>query len=428
MTARRRAAGEATVGAVVAFPVRGEARGRAAARPLPAVAYVFLSVVTVLVGFGMVMVYSSSFVEGLYRAGSVDRYALRQLTCLALGVAGGVGAYAFAKRFGLYRVARALFAASVLALPLVFVPGVGIRAFGACRSILVGGIAFQPSEFVKLTVILFVARELSSLEREGRADDLREVARRVAPVLVPLGLIFLQPDLTTMTLVLVGACFVIYYSSVRLRAILAGAAAGAGVLGALALVEGYRSARIVSFLRSFSDPLAGSYQVKQAVFALARGGWTGVGLGRSAEKYLYLPAAHTDFISAVIGEELGFAGLLALLVLFAILVWSGTALAFKARGTFNQRVILAAVGLIAVQAIVNLGSATSLLPVVGVPLPFVSYGGTSLIACLTTVGAIVGLSVREEHHEASVHRRRDRRPRVSGGQRHPGVADDLELL
>lgn len=402
-------------------------RARAEARPtLPPDAYGMLTTVVVLVFFGLLMVYSASYVQGVYQAGDAHYYIVRQLLCLAIGLAAAAAAYGVSRHLDLFKLAVP--AVALAALLVVLVRFFGTEAYGARRWIEIGGIRLQPSELAKFAVIVFAARQLTILEYRGAIDDLLEVARALWPVAFVAVLVVLQPDMTTGFLILAAALLTFYYSKTRLATLLRLAAPLSPLIAVAAIFLRYRRGRLLSFIASFLDPLKGSYQVRQSVYGLARGGLFGEGLGRSIEKYLYLPAAHTDFIASIIGEELGLVGLALVVVMFVLFCFTGLRFGLKVASPFARKVILACVSLIGMQAFINLGSAIGLLPVVGVPLPFVSYGGTSLIANLMALGMMVGLAARGGGDEDRLYRRRDRRPRVSSDQRHTRAEDDLELL
>jgi cell division protein FtsW len=409
---------------------RASARARSAraeARPtLPPDAYAMLTTVVVLVFFGLLMMYSASYVQGVYQAGDAHYYIVKQLLCLAIGLAAAVVAYGVSRHLDLFKLAVP--AVALAALLVVLVRFFGTEAYGARRWIEIGGIRLQPSELAKFAVIVFAARQLTILEYRGAIDDLVEVARALWPVAFVAVLVVLQPDMTTGFLILCGALLAFYYSKAGIGTLLKLSLPLAPLVAVAAVLIDYRQSRLYSFVASFLDPLKGSYQVRQSVYGLARGGLFGEGLGRSIEKYLYLPAAHTDFIASIIGEELGLVGLALVVVMFVLFCFTGLRFGLKVASPFARKVILACVSLIGMQAFINLGSAIGLLPVVGVPLPFVSYGGTSLIANLMALGMMVGLAARGGGDEDRLYRRRDRRPRVPSDQRHTRAEDDLELL
>jgi len=341
-----------------------------------------------LVALGLVMVYSASSAEAaILGSGPADLF-LRQ----ALYVAVGLGALWLMLRIRLARLAAwapwAL-AAAVAALVVVLIPGIGTRVNGAQRWIDLGLLSIQPSEFAKLALILWLGVAIA--RRPAMISSFRALVPIAAVLLLLAGLIMLEPDLGTV-LVLAGgtmAVLVIAGSPWGLlwRLILAGAAATA-VLIALAP---YRRERLLAFLSPWDDPGGSGFQTIQAQLAVGSGGATGRGLGEGMQKAFYLPEAHTDMISATIAEELGLIGFIGLIVAFAALAVAGLVICGRCRNLRDRIWAGAITCMIAVQALINLGAALGVLPVTGVPLPLVSYGGSSLVATLALLGLLIRL-------------------------------------
>jgi cell division protein FtsW len=274
-------------------------------------------------------------------------------------------------------------------LLLVLHPTAGVEAQGSARWIAFGPVTIQPSELAKLATIVFAAAMLSRPRRSH--EDLSQIAMPLfAGVGVVAGLVFLQPDLGT-TIVLVGAiAALLFVGGVRLRLLALG---GAGLAAAaLALMKPYQWARVTAFLHPQVDPQGAAYQLNQSLIALGSGGWFGVGLGASRQKWMPLPNAHTDFIFSILGEELGLVGELVVLTAFGAVLFAGVRIAAKAPDAFGRLLASGIVAWFGIQIVVNLGAVTGLLPITGVPLPLLSYGGSSLVVSLSAIGILVKIA------------------------------------
>ena len=287
------------------------------------------------------------------------------------------------------KIATPVFWLSVIFLVLVLVPGLGITALGAKRWIVLGFLRFQPSELTKLTLAIYLAKVAS----KGKSP-----LSFIVPITVLGALIMLQPDLGT-TLITVGIGMAqIFYSGVNLLTIF-----GVGGLGALAtfgliMVSPYRRARFMTFLQQSQDPLGRDYHIRQILLALGSGGVIGTGLGQSRQKYLFLPEAATDSIFAIIAEEIGFIGSLVLIIIFAAFIYRGIMIASRAPNKFSQVLALGLTAWIGGQAILNIAAMVALVPLTGIPLPFFSYGGSSLVMILVSCGILLNIS-RYTHGE-----------------------------
>jgi len=406
----------AAVGVAVAN--RRAVRTRGVQRERRRVAMPLLVAVLALVAIGVVMVYSASSVRALLSSNDPARYGIAQAVFAAIGLSAMVVLSRVDFRVYRYFAIPAYVGALVL-LAVVLVPSIGFEAGGSRRWLQLPVIGnFQPAEVAKLAIILYLAHWL---DRRGRAahglrGGLIPFALLVAPGFL---LIALEPDLGTAGIYAVAAMSVFFMSG----ASLVGFVALAGAVAAAAVVfvsrTPYQLARVTSFLDPERDPLGAGYNAMQALMALAMGGLAGVGLGASRQKYLYLPAPSTDFIYAIIGEEWGLIGTLIVLVLFLVIAWQGYRIAVHAPDTFSGLLAAGITTWLVVQAVINMMVVTALWPVTGVPLPFISYGGTALIINLAAVGIL--LSISREAQTGSVFdalrdlRRRDRRahlPRV----------------
>jgi cell division protein FtsW len=345
-----------------------------------------LMVVAVLNVIGVVMVLSASSVQSLDSKGTAWWFFERQLLWSGLGVMG----FAVASRID-YRAWRKytvpfLGVATVL-LVLVLVPGIGIWVDGSRRWLGFGSWRVQPSEIAKLALLVYAADVLT--RRQQQVGDWRKALRPVMLVfLLFAALIMKEPDLaSTMVLtVILGAVLIVGGIRARHLAAIGGAAVAAVTL--FALMVPWRRARMLTFLDPWHDKSNAGYQVTQSLIALGSGGWTGVGLGASRAKWRFLPAAHTDFIFAIVGEELGLFGCMLVVGLFAALAYLGVRTALRAPDRFGMLLAGGITAWIVGQAVINIGSVVGLLPVSGIPLPFVSFGGTALLFTMVAAGLL----------------------------------------
>jgi cell division protein FtsW len=349
-----------------------------------------LGATAALVTLGLVMVLSASSVEAYEEYGSSFLFFLRQAIYAAVGAAGLF--VASRMRYQAWKhLCVPLLAISSALLILVLIPGFGRVAGGSARWIELGPVTIQPSEAAKLAVIAFTAALLAG--RWRHLGDPRALALPLIPVvgLVCL-LIMLQPDMGTTIIVVAIVGVLLFAAGARIKHLLVGAT-GLITLGAiLIMIEGYRWARFLSFLHPWQDPQGAGYQNIQSLVGIGSGGLFGLGLGAGRQKFGYLPNAHTDFIYSIIGEELGLIGALFVLVLFGVLVYAGVRIALHAPDAFGRLLAAGIVSWFAIQALTNLGAVTGLLPITGVPLPFVSFGGSALVVSLVAVGILLSIS------------------------------------
>jgi len=363
---------------------------RSASRSRSTPLFVLLAMdVSALVVVGLVMVLSASSVQALRDFGSSWVVFQRQ----AMWVVIGAVALLLAVRTDYSRWRKPAVPLVLLALGLlvvVLVPGLGVSVRGSSRWLGSGQFRIQPSEFAKLAILLFTA---DLLARRGAKGDVRTALR---PVLLVFGfaafLVMGQPDMGT-TLVL--GCIVLallFVGGVELRTLgsLVGIATGGALL--LGLVEGYRRARLFSFLNPWKDAGNTGYQIVQSLVGLASGHWTGLGLGASRAKWGFLPNAYTDFIFAIIGEELGLLGTLLVIALFVAFAVLGVRTALKAPDRFGALLAAGITAWVVGQALINIGAVIGVLPVTGVPLPFVSFGGSSLVITMGAAGILLNIA------------------------------------
>jgi cell division protein FtsW len=336
---------------------------------------------------GVIMVLSASSVYAC-STGSCFLFFQRQAAYAVVGV---LALLVTARmRYQVWRrLALPFLLATVGLLLLVMHPSAGIEAQGSARWIGFGPVTIQPSEIAKLAVVVFGATVLC--RTRGATLGLSQVALPLLPaVAMVAGLVFVQPDLGT-TIVLVGTVAALLFAAgMRLRLLALGGASMSAL--ALALLKPYQWARITAFLHPDRDPLNTGYQLKQSLIALGSGGWLGVGLGSSRQKWMYVPNAHTDFIFSILGEELGLIGELFALTAFGLLLFAGLRIAARAPDAFGRLLAAGITAWFGIQIVVNLGAVTGLLPITGVPLPFLSYGGSSLVVSLAAVGILVNVA------------------------------------
>jgi cell division protein FtsW len=281
------------------------------------------------------------------------------------------------------KIAVPFFAVNLFLLLMVFIPGIGPRLLGAKRWIVLGPISFQPSELMKLSLAMYMAKVAIT--------KVKPIAF-FAPIVIIIGLVMLQPDLgTTIILTVIGMTQVFVAGMPLSYFALAGGAGGIGGL-LLILLSEYRRERLMTFLKQTSDPLDTGYHIRQILLALGSGGLLGVGLGNSRQKYLFLPETATDSIFAIIAEEIGFVGATIIILLFIFFVYRGVQIAKNAPDEFSKILAIGLTVWIGGQAFVNIASMVALVPLTGIPLPFISYGGTALITTLSACGILLSIS------------------------------------
>jgi cell division protein FtsW len=342
--------------------------------------------------FGCVMIYSASAVSAGETTGSPYRFLLKQLAALLLG---GVAAFAvyrtdyrlFARPIVVYSAFGVALLLCVLAL---FQPPIN----AARRWISFGAFTLQPSEFLKVALVLLLAYQISR-KTEKRGNP--ELAALPAVVLTGAAalVVLLEPDFGTAACYGVLCAVLLWLAGARARYFLLAGAAVVPLMALIVLSAGYRKARVLSFLRPEADPLGAGFQALQSLIAVGAGGWSGMGLGGSRQKLFFLPYPHTDFIFAIVGEELGFIGAMAVLAGFGVVAWRGLRAARRAPDVFAALLAAGATSMIVVQAALNMGVVLALLPTKGIPLPFVSYGGSSLVASWIAAGLILNVSQHE---------------------------------
>jgi cell division protein FtsW len=276
-------------------------------------------------------------------------------------------------------------------LVLVLIPGIGKVVNGARRWIDLKLFALQPSEIAKLSMVFFMAESLTR-QQDRITNFMKGLVPHLLVLLVVFGLILKEPDLGT-ALAIGGTVFLMFFAS-GAKIIHLGSLVGLGVIGVITAIiaEPYRMRRITAFADPWQDPLDTGYHIIQSLYALGSGGLFGLGLGRSREKFLYLPEPHTDFIFAILGEELGFIGTVTVVLLFFLFAWRGYKIAISAPDTFGSILAAGLTTMISLQAMMNIAVVTASMPVTGIPLPFVSYGGSALLFTMAGVGVLLNIS------------------------------------
>jgi cell division protein FtsW len=345
---------------------------------------------------GAVMVFSASAVTADHQYGRSYIFLLRQAVWLVIGL------------FGMFKLMRTDYhrlrepAVVYTAVCVVLLMLVGTffldKSHATHRWIKFGPVGIQPSELAKLAIILYVAWFLDLKRRSAaamefrKADFLQTILPAVGPILVFVVLILLQPDLGTSVDIVMVATAILFVAGLSWKWIAVGAAASLPLLYLLITHVSYRQARLMAFLNPDSDPLGSGFQLLQSLIAVGSGGFTGVGLMEGKQKLFYLPEAHTDFIFAVICEELGFIGAIVVLGLFAAYAWRGLRAAFSAPDGFGRLLAVGITAMVLSQALFNFAVVLGMVPTKGIPLPFVSYGGSSLLVMLLATGVLLNIS------------------------------------
>mgnify|MGYP001567973586 CR=1 FL=1 len=352
-------------------------------------------VTVILICIGIVMIYSSSSIYACERYGDGFFFLKRHFSFLAIGALLTFIAMSIDYRM-LVRFARPLLWISIALLVLVLIPGIGREVSGARRWFRFKFISFQPSELVNLALIVYVADFISR-----KNNEIKTFMKGFLPPVCVLGLcsllFLLQPDLGTTVAIGSVVFIMLFVAGIRSQYLLSVILAGLPVLSILILSAPYRRARILAFLNPWADPQRCGFQIIQSQIALGSGGMFGVGLGKSMQKLFYLPAAHTDFIFSIIGEELGLLGTLCVVVLFIIFILQGLKIIKNASTKFGYFLALGLVLMISSKAVINMGVSCGLLPTKGLPLPFISYGGSSFIFDMVSVGLLMNIARTGEY-------------------------------
>ncbi len=349
-----------------------------------------LTITFILIAVGIIMIYSTSAIFAEDKFGDQYYFFKRQLMWACLGIAAMTIA-SFIPMELLRTIAKPLLILVWILLILVFVPHIGAKVGGARRWLRFGGWSFQPAEMAKLVLIIYGAHFLSRKQRE-----LTNFHHGLLPLVIVIGItvimILLQPDLGTALLIGAVSLVIMFIAGVKMKHLLGLVSLAAPVIFLMIFKVSYRWQRMLVFLNPWKDPADTGYQITQSLIALGSGGLTGRGWGQSTQKLYYLPESYTDFIFSIIGEEIGFIGASAVLLLFVAFVCHGMKISKSAPDLFTYLVGVGITVMIGLQGIIHMGVVTSCLPTKGLPLPFVSFGGSSLLVNLTGAGLLINIS------------------------------------
>ena len=352
----------------------------------------FLLLVLLLTGVGLIMLLSASFPSAYYESGDPLYYFKRQAAFATLGLAAMVviGRINYARFRGVAKIALGV---SIALLVAVIIPGVGITSHGATRWLGIPGttMRFQPSEIAKIAVVLFFSSMICTYKEQMQTFRYGVVPFMVVTVII-VGLLMLEPHLSASIIIMALAIVMMFVGGIKLSYLLV----GMGSAGALLLIASkfvpYVHKRIVSWRDPFADTSAAGYQIVQSLYSIGSGGFLGLGLGQSRQKYLYLPEEHNDYIFSIVCEELGYVGAIAILILFALLICRGYWIAAHSPDRYSFLVGIGITTLLSIQVFLNIAVVTNLIPCTGISLPFFSYGGTALLMQLGEMGIILSIS------------------------------------
>ena len=350
-----------------------------------------LLILSILISiFGIIMIYSASSIWAKYRFNDSFHFAKLQLIFFLVSL---LGLFITSKiDYHFYRkYANIILALSVLLLIIVLIPGIGSLKNGARSWIKIGPFGLQPSEFAKLGMIIFLAKYLANNQK-----NLSSIKKGVFPILLIIGIIFglimLEPDFGSAMVMMLALMIIIFISGVKPSFFTSLGLLGILGITGLIIIAPYRLKRIISFLNPWSDPLGSGYQIIQSLYAIGPGGLFGLGFGNSIQKQFYLPEPQTDFIFSIISEEFGFLGVLIVTSFFAFIFYFILKISFKQKELFAKYLSFGLGIQIIVQALLNLCVVVGLIPVTGVTLPFLSYGGSSLLVSMISIGIILNVS------------------------------------
>lgn len=347
-------------------------------------------VTVVLMAIGVVVIYSSSSMLAYETYGDSAYFLKRHLVFMLAGFALCIFFMSF-DYIKLKKFIKPFLLLSISLLFLVLIPHIGTAVGGARRWINLRFVNFQPSEIAKMALILYAADILSR-----KQTDITSFARGFSPLMIVMGLcaflILLEPDLGTAFAVSILVAIMAFVAGARIKHLSGIFLAAAPLMLLLIIAEPYRVRRILAFLNPWADERGTGFQIIQSFIALGSGGIFGVGLGHSQQKLFYLPSAHTDFIFSIIGEELGILGTISVIAMYVIFIWLGTYIASRARDLFGQFLGFGLVSMVALQVIINIAVVTGVIPTKGLPLPFISYGGSSLIYSMLSVAILLNIA------------------------------------
>jgi len=351
---------------------------------------IIIFVIITLLAIGLIMILSASSVRSYNLGGNNFYFFKRQLFTVSLGL---ISMFITMKiDYHIYqRFSRVILLLTLLLLFIVLFPGIGQLRGGSRRWLGIGSLGFQPSTVAKLGIVVYLAQYLSS-----KKEKLDKFIKGLCPALLVLGIVFLlilaEPDLGTAVTIAITAFILIFVSGAKISHLSILAMSGITAVFYFIFTSDYRRERFTAFIDPWSDPLDSGYHIIQSLLALGSGGFFGVGIANSKQKYLYLPEPGTDFIFAVLGEELGFLGVFVVLSLYLLFFWRGIRAAFRAPDFFGTLLAIGLTSMIIIQVFINIGVVSATIPVTGITLPFISYGGSSVFIMLTGVGILLNIS------------------------------------
>lgn len=349
----------------------------------------FISIIIISL-FGVIMIYSASYVWAEYKYNDSLKYVKNQALFFVIGIF--LMLFISKIDYKIYfKKANLILIICFSLLILVLIPGIGSVRNGSRSWFGIGSFGIQPSEFAKLGLIIFVSKYLSNNE-----NSIKDIKRGVLPILgltlLMFGIIMLQPDFGTGTILVMSIIGLMFVGGVKFKFFLKVALLGLFGVAGLIVIAPYRLTRILSFLDPWSDPLGSGFQIIQSLYSIGPGGLFGMGIGNSIQKHFYLPEPQTDFIFSIISEELGFVGILIITVLFLTIIISCFKISMNCNNLFGKYLCFGITFQLAFQALLNLMVVVGLIPVTGVTLPFLSYGGSSLLITLASMGIILNIS------------------------------------
>lgn len=350
--------------------------------------FVLFSIILLLLAIGVVMVYSASSYIALY----VYKDSMLFLKKQALWSIIGIAAMCFFMTIDYHKIKRFTVPLMIICIPLLFAvflfPGVN----GAKRWIMLGPAQFQPSEIVKYVVVLYMAKSL-----DYKGEKVKSFLYGIVPYLLVsgfyAGMILLEKNLSIASVIMIVTLIILFVAGAKASQLFGIVTPSLFLLGVVFIFsESYRKARLLNFLDPWKDPVGNGYQLIQSLLALGSGGVLGLGLGQSRQKAHYMPEPHTDFIFSIIGEELGLVGCIIIILLFLLFIWRGIKIATNAKDTYGTLLATGITSIISIQAIINIAVVTGSMPVTGVPLPFITYGGSSLVFNMVAMGILLNIS------------------------------------
>jgi cell division protein FtsW len=353
-------------------------------------ARILFTAVYILVGFGVVMIYSATAIYAEHFYKSLHYFLLRQIFYVILGTIAMFIMSSVPVNFWREH-SRPVMLFAIALLIMVFLPVIGRTAGGARRWIHFGGFNFQPAEFAKLAVCLYLADYLTRKRKQINQGSIKVFLPPLILVGLVCGLILLQPDLGSCAFIFVIVCILFFWAGIRMRYVFVSLFVFLPVLYILVIRVPYRLSRVTAYLNPWDDPQGNGFQIIQSFLAYGSGGVHGVGLGQSLQKLFYLPSSHNDFIFSIIAEELGLFGTFSVLFLFGVIFVMGLRMASKAHHDYEKILTVSLTLAIVLQALIHMLVATGLVPTKGLPLPFISYGGTSLVFNLMVIGLMLGI-------------------------------------